>query len=175
MALFENALSVAKPLDPSFTVGKKLRTVNAVINTGSTSANGDVYILAKGLPATARIAGIVLPKGSAAVTGLSDVDFGFYASHTSESLDGSGNLVINNTVIDKDALVDGATFASAKGFAIDLLGDGVSSFDPTKSIGELCSLSSQDFPAHGVDVCATLNAVGTATGKIYVNILIAED
>jgi len=174
MALFENALSVAKPLDPSFTVGKKVRTVNAVINTGSTSANGDVYILAKGLPATARIAGIFLPKGSAAVTGLSDVDFGFYASHTSESLDGNGNLVVNNTVIDKDALADGVTFASAKG-AIDLLGDNVSNFDPTKSIGELCSLSAQDFPAHGVDVCATLNAVGTATGKIYVNILVAED
>ena len=174
MALFENALSVANPLDPSFTVGKKLRIVNAVINVGSTSAKGDVYVLAKGLTATSRIAGIVLPKGSAAVTGLSDVDFGFYASRTSQSLDGSGNLVDNNTVIDADALVDGATFASAKG-SIDLLGDGVSSFDPSKSIAELCSLSGQDFPAHGVDVCATLNAVGTATGKIYVNILVAED
>lgn len=174
MALFENALSTAKPLDPSFTVGKKLRTVQAVINVGSTSATGDVYVLAKGLPATARIAGIVLPKGSAAVTGMSDVDFGFYASQTEKSLDGSGNLVDSNVVIDKDALVDGATFASAKG-SIDLLGDGVSSFDPTKSIGELCSLSSQDFPAHGVDVCATMNTIGTATGTIYVNVLVAED
>lgn len=175
MTLSVNAYATANPLDPSFTVGKKVRVVEAVINTGSTSANGDVVVLAHGLPATARVVGIFLPAGSAAVTGLSDVDFGVYAAGKEKTVDGSGNLVYANTVIDADALADGVSFASAKTGAIDLLGSSISSFDYTKSMAQLCSLSSQNFPAHGVDVCATLNAVGTATGSIRVNVLVAED
>lgn len=175
MATYVNKYAKLNPLDPSFSVGKKVRTVEAVIETGATSANGDVVVLAHGLPATARIVGIFLPAGSGAVTGLSDVDFGVYAANNQKTVDANGNLVYANTVIDADALADGVTFASAKASAIDLLGSSISGFDYTKSIAQLCNLSSQDFPAHGIDICATLNAVGTAAGLIRVNILVAED
>ena len=71
MATYENPYAVAKPLDPMFTVGRELRTVQAQIAIGAESANNDVIILAKGISPTARVARIMLPAGSAALTGCS--------------------------------------------------------------------------------------------------------
>ena len=156
----KNAYAVAKPLNPMYTVGKKLRTVQVKLDLNET-ANGDVVILAEGLPATARVARIMLPKGVAAITGVSDVDFGFYASKT-------------NKVIDADAVADGVSFASDLA-NIDLVGSNIASFDVTKDIATLCGLDSQNIPAHGFDLCATLNTKGAATDKIELDILIEQD
>ena len=156
----KNAYAVAKPLDPMFTVGKKLRTVQAQIALTGTS-NGDVVILAEGLPATARIVRVMLPKGVTAITGVSDVDFGFYASKTNKELD-------------KDAVADGVSFASNLA-NIDLVGSNVASFDATKDIATLCGLDAQNIPAHGFDFCATLNTKGSATATIELDIVIEQD
>lgn len=69
MAIVENPYHTAKPLDPMFTVGRVLRTVQAQIAITASSANNDVVILAKGVPPAARVARIMLPKGTAALTG----------------------------------------------------------------------------------------------------------
>lgn len=161
MATNQNPLAVKKPLDPMFTVGKHVRVVQAQIVVGSTSLTGDIHVLAKGLPATARIARIMLPKGSSAITGFSDCDFGFYESQTGK-------------VIDKDAIVDGVSFASAKD-NVDLVGTSVSDFDATADIATLCGHGVNDIPAYGYDLCATCNTVGTASGTIDLDIVIEED
>ena len=158
----KNAYAVAKPLDPMFTVGRQVRVVQASLDLDDTS-NGDVVILASGLPATARIVRIMLPKGVAQISGVSDVDFGFYASKT-------------NKVLDKDALVDGITFAESGGLAnIDIVGTNISNFDATKDIATLCGLDAQNIPAHGFDLCATLNTKGSADSKIELDIYIEQD
>lgn len=54
MAIVENPYHTAKPLDPMFTVGRVLRTVQAQIAITASSANNDVVILAKGVPPAAR-------------------------------------------------------------------------------------------------------------------------
>ena len=162
MAIIENALATAKPLDTMFTSGKRVRVVQAQIGiVGNTTAANDVFILAKGLPAAARVVRIMLPKGAAAITGLSDVDFGFYQSQT-------------NKVIDIDAVADGVTFASALG-CIDLVGKNVSSFATTADIATLCGHGANDIPAAGYDLCATIKAVGTTSGTIDLDIIIEED
>ena len=108
-----------------------------------------------------RIHRIMLPKGSAAIAGLTDVDVGFYASKT-------------NKVLDADAVVDGKTFASALG-NVDIVGDGVSDFDATKDIATLLGMNSGDVPAYGFDLCATINAKGEATGSVELDIYIEQD
>lgn len=162
MAIFENALSVAKPLDPMFSVGKKVRVVQAQINVvGGTTAADDIFILAKGLPAAARIVRIMTPKGTPAITGLTDVDFGFYQSQS-------------NKVIDADAVVDGASFASA-GACLDLVGKNISNFAVSADIATLCGHGADDIPAAGYDLCATINAIGSASGVIDLDIVVEED
>lgn len=87
MTVIENPYALKKPLDPMFTVGRHIRVVQAKLEITAKTAAKDVVILAKGLPATARIHRIMLPKGSAAIAGLTDVDVGFYASKTNKVLD----------------------------------------------------------------------------------------
>ena len=158
----KNAYAVAKPLDPMFTVGRYIRVVQAKIDLTDTS-NGDVVILAEGLPAAARIVRIMLPKGVAQISGVSDVDFGFYETKT-------------NKVIDKDALVDGISFAESGGLAnVDIVGTNVSDFDATKDIATLLGLNAQNIPAYGFDLCATLNTKGDATSSIELDIYIEQD
>lgn len=158
----KNAYAVAKPLDPMFTVGRQIRVVQAQIALTGT-ANGDVVILASGLPATARIVRIMLPKGVAQISGVSDVDFGFYETGT-------------NKVIDKDAVADGVTFAASGGLAnIDLVGSNISNFPVVQDIATLCGLNAQNIPSKGFDLCATLNTKGSATATIDLDIYIEED
>lgn len=162
MAVIENALAEAKPLDTMFTLGKRVRLVQAQIGiVGGTTAQDDVFVLAKGLPATARVVRIMLPKGASAITGLSDVDFGFYQSQT-------------NKVVDADAVADGVTFASALA-CVDLVGKNISSFETTADIATLCGNGAEEIPAYGYDLCATINAVGSTSGTIDLDILVEED
>lgn len=162
MAIIENPLAAAKPLDPMFTLGRHVRIVQAQINVvGGTTAANDVFVLAKGLPAAARIVRIMTPKGTPAVTGLTDVDFGFYQSQT-------------NKVVDADAVADGVTFASALG-NLDLVGKNVTSFATTADIATLCGHGAEDIPAYGYDLCATINAIGSTGGVIDLDIYVEED
>lgn len=160
MAILENPYLQAKPLDPMFSVGRFVRIVQAKVSLTAESADKDVVILAKGLPATARIHRIMLPKGTKALTGAS-VSIGFYASGT-------------NKVLDADAVVKGKSFATALA-NVDLVGEGVESFDATKDIASLLGLNSGNVPAQGFDLCATIDTKGTATGDIDLDIYVEED
>ncbi len=156
-----NSLGITNyPKDPLFQQGQIIKRVRAVIYNATALSDGDIVVLAKGLPVNARILNINLPQGNAARTGLSDIDFGFYRQD-------------NGAVIDKDVLVDGDTMASARTSAIDILGKNVSGFDFTKTIGGLLSLTSETEPSGGVNLCATINTAGSTTGTIIVDIDIA--
>jgi hypothetical protein len=156
-----NSLGITNyPHDPLFQQGQIIKRVRAVIYNATALSDGDIVVLAKGLPVNARILNINLPQGNAARTGLSDIDFGFYRQD-------------NGAVIDKDVLVDGDTMASARTSAIDILGKNVSGFDFTKTIGGLLSLTSETEPSGGVNLCATINTAGSTTGTIIVDIDIA--
>lgn len=152
MAQIETLGFAADPKNPLYTTGKYMRTVVgqiAVSNAGS--AAGDIYKIARGLPIDAQVLAIRLPRGTAQIAGMDDVDFGFYRSD-------------NEVALDADILVDGADFATAA-FAAgkDLLGSNL-----TKTIGGLLSLASDNEPAGGVDLCATLKNKPTATGTVTV-------
>ena len=156
-----NALGITNyPKDPLFQGGQIIKRVRALIYNATAFSDGDIVVLAKSLPVNARIVNINLPQGNAARTGLSDIDFGFYRQD-------------NGAVIDKDVLVDGDTMASARTSAIGILGENISGFDFTKTIGGLLSLTSETEPSGGVNLCATINTAGSTTGTIIVDIDIA--
>lgn len=154
MAIVNTLGYTAKPKDPLYGNGIYPRIVQAAISITSGAADGDVHILARNLPYSAKIIGIRFPFGSAVVTDLTDVDFGLHRSD-------------NNAVVDKDILVDGISFASARAYAIDIL-----SADKTKTIAELLGVSPESEPLGGVNVTATVNTQGAGVGTIEAEILI---
>ena len=158
MAIVENPYHTAKPLDPMFTVGRVLRTVQAQIAITASSANNDVVILAKGVPPAARVARIMLPKGTAALTGCT-VDIGLYKM--SKGL--NDNAETEYTAVDEDALVDGQSFAEALGH-IDIVGANISSFDATNDFATLDGSTSDAFPADGSAIGAHLVDIGLVYG-----------
>lgn len=169
MAIIENPYHTAKPLDPMFTVGRVLRTVQAQIAITTSSANNDVVILAKGVPPAARVARIMLPKGTAALTGCT-VDIGLYKM--SKGL--NDNAETEYTAVDEDALVDGQSFAEALG-NVDIVGANISGFDATKDLATLAGASAGDFPAEGYAIGAKLVAKGSVNGNIELDVLIEQD
>ena len=160
MAVIENPYLVAKPLDPMFSVGKKVRIVQAKIALTGSSADNDVVILANGLPATARIHRVMLPKGAKAFTGAT-ISMGFYAAGTHKELDA-------------DAVVKSKSFATALA-NVDLVGEGITSFDATKDIATLLGVDAGNVPAQGFDFCAKIEAKGSVTGDIELDIYVEQD
>lgn len=160
MAQVETLGYAADPSNPLYTNGKVIRTVVAQISIDADAAAGDIHKLAQGLPVDAHVLAIRLPRGSAQIADLTDVDFGLYRND-------------NEAVLDADILADGVNFsAAAKTGPQDLLGENLT-YDLTKDIGELVSLESDTEPSGGVDICATINAEGSGTGTITVYLDIA--
>ncbi len=147
----------AEPLNPVYSTGKQFKTVVAEITTTATAK--DVIVLARGLQPTAIIRGIRFPRGTAATSGLSDVDIGFYRN--------------NGTVaLDADALADGVSFATANANTYDVLGKNISNYDHTKTIADMLGVSNTAAPTGGYEVCLTQNTSAAAT--LYLE-LIYED
>ncbi len=170
MATYENPYAVAKPLDPMFTVGRELRTVQAQIAIGSESANNDVIILAKGISPTARVARIMLPTGSAALTGCT-VDIGLYKMQKNISAEETTDLATEYVAVDEDCLVDGQSFATAMN-NVDIVGANIASFDRTADLATLAQ--AKEFPADGYAIGAKLVAKGSVNGNIELDILIEQ-
>lgn len=170
MATYENPYAVAKPLDPMFTVGRELRTVQAQIAIDASSANGDVVILAKGVPPTARVARIMLPTGSSALTGCT-VDIGLYKMQKNISAEETTDLATEYVAIDEDCLVDGQSFATAMN-NVDIVGANISSFDRTADLATLAQ--AKEFPSGGYAIGAKLVAKGSVNGNIELDILIEQ-
>ena len=171
MAVVENPYAVAKPLDPMFTVGRVLRTVQAQIAIGASSADGDMVILAKGVPPTARVARIMLPAGSSALTGCT-VDIGLYKMKKNISVEETTDLATEYVAIDEDCLVDGQSFATAMN-NVDIVGANISSFDRTADLATLAN--AKEFPSGGYAIGAKLVAKGSVIGNIELDILIEQD
>ncbi len=170
MATYENPYAVAKPLDPMFTVGRELRTVQAQIAIGASSANNDVIILAKGISPTARVVRIMLPKGSSALTGCT-VDIGLYKMQKNISAEETTDLATEYVAIDEDCLVDGQSFATAMN-NVDIVGANISSFDHTADLATLAQ--AKEFPSGGYAIGAKLVAKGSVNGNIELDILIEQ-
>lgn len=155
MAEVETLGYAADEKNPLYSRGKKVSTVVAQISITATAAAGDIHKLARGIPIDAHVLGLRLPRGSAQIVGLSDVDFGFYRQDT-------------EAVLDKDILADGVDFdAAAKTGPQDVLGENLT-HDLTKKIKDLLDLETNEEPSGGVDLCATINAEGAGTGTITV-------
>lgn len=173
MATIENPFYTANPLDPMFTVGKELRTVQAKIDITAGSANSDVIILAKGVPAAARVVHIMLPKGSTALAGAS-VDIGLYRMQKNLSVDDGEYSPVEYVEIDGDCLVDGQSFATALN-NVDILGANISSFKETANLATLANATAGEEPSGGYVIGAKLAAKGTATGSIYLDVVIEQN
>lgn len=169
MATIENPFYTANPLDPMFTVGKELRTVQAKIEITAASADNDVIILAKGIPAAARVVHIMLPKGSTALAGAS-VDIGLYRMQKNLSVEDAEKYV----EIDGDCLVDGQSFATALN-NVDILGANVSSFNETANLATIANATAGEEPSGGYVIGAKLAAKGSATGSIYLDVIIEQN
>jgi hypothetical protein len=150
----------AKPTDPLFNNGVYIRTVLAVMSLLAADAAGKVHTLVRGLPLGAAVVGIRLAGSHAAISGASDIDFGFHRSD-------------NEVVIDKDILVDGANLSSAIAYATDLLQLAPGTGTMIQNIGEMLGLEADECPAGGVDLTATVNSDAAATGSIKLFIDIA--
>lgn len=174
MATFENPFYTENPLDPMFTVGKELRTVQAKIDITAESADNDVIVLAKGIPAAARVVHIMLPKGSTALTGAS-VDIGLYRMRKNLSVSEDDEYSpVEYVEVDGDCLVDGQSFASALN-NVDILGANISSFKEIANLATLASASTGEEPSGGYVIGAKLAAKGSATGSIYIDVVIEQN
>lgn len=162
MATRETKGKLAKDNNPLYNQGEEVQKVRAVVPVVSAWANDDVVILARNLPIDTLITRINLPNGSPGITGSSDWDFGFYKA---SGADGQSL----GDVLDKDILADGVDFSSARTSAVDVLGANIT-LDKAKTIGELLGLTSEEAPAGGVHLCATLNAAGSADGDVDIEI-----
>ena len=157
----------AYPHDALFNTGVKVRTVIATITIDANSADGDVIILAKGLPYDVKVVGLRFPTVISGITQLSDVDFGLYAL---EALTKSMlvSAIPSAAVLDANVLVDSIDLSSAKAANVDVLQS-----DRAVTIGALLSSQSDKEPAGGVAICATINTQGSGTGTIEVAIDLA--
>ena len=169
-----NAFHEAAPLNPAFSVGKVRRVVQAKFSIASGTQANDVFILADGIPAGARIVRIMTPKGTTAMTGVS-VDIGLYKTKANFAAPEGGETYspVTYEEIDGDCLADGQSLATALG-NVDILGANIASFDKVKTLAELSGDTDGNFPAGGYAVGVKAAAVG-GTGDVELDIYIEQD
>lgn len=156
-----NSYGIAnKKSNPIYTTGKVLKTIHAMLNKATTDGDGTVVVLAKGLSPAARIHRFFPAAGTAAVTGLTDVDFGIYKYNS------AGTLV----PVDADILVDGQSFGSAITTPKDLMT--LSFANRVKNIAELVGESIEKAPKTGYVLAATLNTAGSAAATLDFDIMV---
>lgn len=144
-----------KSADALFSTGTKPKIIRATLNiVNGTSATGDIIRLAKGLSLANKIVGIFVPKATAAIAGLTDIDFGFYKSNAGAALDA-------------DILVDGLDPHTTLAVG-ELIGD-----NAYKTIGEHLVKNNDQEYVGGVDLACTLKATPSASGTITLWIFIA--
>ena len=144
-----------KPNNPYYTTGKKIKEVGARFSVAAADvADGDNYILAQGLSYADRVDSVVMEGGHVALAASADNDLGFY------EMDEDGNL----TEIDKDILVDGFSFVSARTAWTDLLNLNAS-LDREKNIGELVDKSVEQ-QVDNLCLVLTTNTKSTATNTV---------
>lgn len=159
--------ATAFPLSPSFSVGKRLRTVNARYTVPTTGANGDTYVLAGPLSLDDRIARI-MSTAMAALTTATNANLGFYY------------LPLNSQVLTPvksgggNELWSGVSLATAVTVMSDVLYLKNTALDTTKAIRDLLLIGPDQAPVGGIYLVLTLPTANTAGGLIDMDTLIDE-
>jgi len=142
----------------AFVSGAQVIGVVAIAAIAAADSDGSIYRLFKGLSGDLIPLQIILTND--AITAGTDYDLGFYEA----SRDG-----VTGAVIDKDALMDGTDFSSARAE-----GSGVSGLTATATI-PLASAQKKLYEIAGhtistrkkeYDIALTANTVGSAAGSI---------
>jgi len=155
MTVYYNDGRTAKPSNPVYRTGKKMKTVTSKVSIDvSEATNGDVYVLAEGLTVNSRIHRIMLPQGAVQFAAAADNDIGFYYM--------KGSTL---TAVDADILVDGWDLTAAATACIDVLSKN-SSLNKSSTIGDLVSLNSDSTYADGLYLCLTVNTKETTADKV---------
>jgi len=148
-----------KSNNPFYTVGKSIPVVESEFTiTAASTANGDQYILAGGLPLESRVKALMAKNATPALTGATDNDVGFF-----HMVDG---VLIE---IDADALIDGYSLATAKSTR-DLLYDATPALDRTKNIRDVLGLDDDVNYTGGVFLVLTMKNKPTANGVLRIDV-----
>lgn len=166
MATIRTTGFVAKPRNPVYSVGKQYRTVPAGAALVSTAmTNGDILILAGPLTYSERIARVMSPNATPALTAAADAKLGFF-----QMVAGVPKVIKSGS----DALLwTSATLVSSLS-ARDLLFHFNSALDATKNIGELLAQGVDQEPAGGVFLGLTFVTKPSANGTLDLDVVIEE-
>lgn len=157
--------------NPMYTVGKKMRKVNAKFTVPTTGNIGDVYVLAGPLSIDDRISRIY-SQAMAALTSATTWNLGFYftkdnlatTTGLSPVKSGGGN-----------ELWSGVDLHTAVTTFLDVLTNKNSSLDNTKAIRDLLSLGSDAEPIGGIYLClVNVTTANSAGGTVDLDIEIEE-
>lgn len=141
-----------KPSKSLFSTGKELKSIVAKAEVAAADADGQTYVLARGLSLSDIVVGIRLPKGSPAITSGTDYDIGLGFIGADGQVD----------VVEADVFLDGKDFSSAIAY-----GDDVCESSTTDTIGEALAteISTEDSKSNYV-IYMTANTVGSADGNL---------
>lgn len=167
MTTFYTTAFAAEPRNPMNSVGKKYRSIpaRAALVTAS-MANGDTLVLAGPFTYSQRIARILTPNVSPALTAAADAKLGFMtkdALGALKAIKSGGDAVLWN----------GVTLASAL-TTRDLLYSLNSSLDSTKNIGELLAQGADQEPANGVFLVLTFPTKPSVDGVLDLDVVVEE-
>lgn len=159
---------VAFPLNPMYSVGKKMRKVNAKFTVPTTGNIGDQYILAGPLSIDERISRIYT-QAMAALTSANTWNLGFY-----KSTDGGSTFSVAKASGGNE-LWSGVDLTAAVTTFLDVLTKKNGSLDNTKSIRDLLSLGPDAEPWGGIYLVLTnITTANSAGGTVDLDIEIEE-
>lgn len=144
-----------KKSNPAEDGGAKVVEAIAIAELAVADSDGDIFRLFSNIPASAVIASIQIVND--AVTGGTDFDLGFYKTN-------------GGAVVDKDALLDGVSMASARARGSEL--NGLTAVAIENSQKQVYELAGDTLAVHdgAYDIALTANTVGSSVGTIVVAI-----
>lgn len=158
--------------NPMYRTGKELATVGFRVTAATTGNAGDQYILGGPFTLDDRIARII-PWLSAALTGATSCNIGFYKSTDNGATIGNLSPVVASGGNEIWSAVD---FHLAPTLGLDLITAKNSSLDTTKAIRDLLgsTIGSDQEPPGGVFLVLTLTNANSAGGVLDWDIQIEE-
>lgn len=151
----------AKPLKPLYSgVGEVLSTVVARAEIAAADDDGQLYVLARGIPLDATLVAINLPIGYTAITAGTDYDIGVYKN--------TGTYASPTwTAQDADIFVDGYNFSAGASTPLGILESATDS-----TIAELLSLNTEKAMSEYA-IVLTANTVGSAAQDLEFHLVFA--
>lgn len=161
MAIKTSLEFTAKPRNTLFSQGKQLVVVPATAPVKSADSDGDIYVLARGIPLSAILLGAFMPRGHGSVTGGTSFDIGVYKN--------TGTYASPVwKVVDKDIFCAAKDFSTGVAYALDVCTSVRSS-----TIGELLSLNIENENVEYA-IVLTANTVGSADVDLSFELKLAQ-